>query len=699
MTSNQNTDTQTLRTTQNITDETAPMEIEATTSTHILSNSEQDVTLRDLQKENDIHTQTPITSTIQESTYMEEDHIELNTNKGKSAEYQTNTQNELPDKIHFTMLNNLFEQTPQDLNKAHKAFVPKDSFQPNISNNDIINILKTAFINDNNAFKFEVNVLSTYRYFTIYFRTRDSLEQYIKNSPPSLKNIKIYELNKTTINTLIEQKFKNLDNAVIKIMDIPYNYDTKMLLKHLANKTSSAILEHTEIKKPPRKISNRNNQKKPIFIKPAYKQLIVRFQKQTAYDYFMKEDYWSLEIENFLVRILPGNSEDQEYKKRTSKFFKITGLPINTTVRDIDPIIKHVYGRTCTFTQPSKYSTMKNAYVYVHPDNYPKDVNSIVSTPFNGSPVYIHPCSLSPKTCNICGSHTHTIQNCDEKNFILDKNNRKIFTKRIIKRNEEKITINEDYKSKFSHVITLNATNARHNEYQNHTRPQQQMSRQNQNKYISPFSQHKEQNTPHDQFRQNERYPTSKRQNNDYTSDISTQDKIRNLENQVATLTEKINKMENILNQNNLQMDNIQKNYTTITESNFNIVNSKQDRYDEILQRLTDNLAKLSDKIIDNERSIKSPKRSSPYDKSSYEQTKRKYHLRSNKQSRASAEDSDAVPATDEDLDLQDTTTLTDNTTYEGIIEPDSDYTPNTSTFMASSYNPLNIISGMTTRK
>jgi hypothetical protein len=54
-----------------------------------------------------------------------------------------------------------------------------------------------------------------------------------------------------------------------------------------------------------------------------------------------------------------------------------------------------------------------------------------------------------------------TPPNCDDKNFTLDKNNRKIFTKRFIHRNDEKITINKDYKSKFSHVITLNSNNLR----------------------------------------------------------------------------------------------------------------------------------------------------------------------------------------------------------------------------------------------
>ncbi|PKK77246.1 hypothetical protein RhiirC2_862059 [Rhizophagus irregularis] len=298
MTSSQTTGP--IHTVNNIITDTTMEEATTSSSTHVLSHSEIEITSRDTQ-EKDLHTQIPITKNL---TFMDEDPIEPNTDKGKSPELQSATQTNIPKLIQIT----------------------------------------TSFIKDSNAFRFDVNTTSTYRYFTIYFRTCDSLDQYIEKSPDSLKHVKIYELTNEAINTLIGQKFANLDQAIIKIMDIPYNYDTSMLIKHLAVKTGSTILDHKELKKPPRKIPNCNNRGRPIFIKPAYKQLIVQFDKQAAYDYFMKENYWSLEIENFVVRILPGNPDDPEYKKRTSHYFKITGLPLNTTAKDIEPLIKHVYG-------------------------------------------------------------------------------------------------------------------------------------------------------------------------------------------------------------------------------------------------------------------------------------------------------------------------------------------------------------------
>ncbi|PKY54423.1 hypothetical protein RhiirA4_426770 [Rhizophagus irregularis] len=622
---------------------------------------------------NDQPIQIPINIQIEKSTFMDEDRNESNPDKGKSVDTQTNTLKDLPNPIEITVLDDLFKQSPPDSNKAHKGFIPRDSFLPDLTNNDIINLLKSAFINDSNAFKFEVNVLSTYRYFTILFRTRDSLYQYIEKSPTELKNIKIYELTNNAINTLIEQKFKNLDNAVIQIMDIPYNYDTKMLLKHLANKTKSAIIDHKELKKPPRRLPRRNNQGKPIFINPTYKQLIVRFQKNTAFDYFMREEYWSLEIENFSA----GNKDNPIYKKRTSYYHKITGLPLNTTNKDIEPIIKYLHGCTCTFTQTSKFSVMKNAYIYVDEKNFPSNAVGAISTTFNNSAIYIYPNTITPKTCNICGICTHDTVNCNDKNFILDKNNRKIFTKRLIKRNEEKIIIDDKHKTTYNHVIALNTK--RSNPNNPNTQEQNTKLTQSRQQYRPPQlhkrpNQSTSYNPPTNNLNQ---IASTSNTNNDNQSYEQLLEKVKKLENQVHTLTTKISQLENNPKQYETKFSHIE-NQVQNLETNMIVINTKQDKYDEILQKLTDNISKLSSAIYTKDQLIKQTKRSSPYGKTSYEQIKKKHYTRSSKSPRTSAEDSESTPQTEDDAIMhQDITTLTDNALDDGIIEPDSDYTQN----------------------
>ncbi|EXX74254.1 hypothetical protein RirG_052780 [Rhizophagus irregularis DAOM 197198w] len=96
---------------------------------------------------------------------------------------------------------------------------------------------------------------------------------------------------------------------------------------------------------------------------------------------------------------------------------------------------------------------------------------------------------------------------------------------------------------------------------------------------------------------------------------------------------------------------------------------------------LTDNISKLSNAIYTKDKPIKQSKRSSPYEKTSYEQTKKKHYTRSSNKSsspRISADDSDSFPQTEDDTIMhQDLTALTDNAADDGIIEPDSDYTQN----------------------
>ncbi|PKB97432.1 hypothetical protein RhiirA5_450587 [Rhizophagus irregularis] len=662
-------------------------DIIATTPQEIHSNSSQEAISHDTTI-NDQPTQTPINNQVVNSTFMDEDHPVSSLDKGKSTDTQTNKPDVLPNQINITVLKDLFEHSPQESNKAYKGFIPRDSFLPELTNNDIINTLKSAFINDNNAFKFEVNVLSTYRYFTILFRTRDSLNQYIEKSPTELKNIKIYELTNNAINTLIEQKFKNLDNAVIQIMDIPYNYDTKMLLKHLANKTKSTIIDYKEIKKPPKRLPGFNRQGRPTFVNPTYKQLIVRFQKQSAYDYFMQEEYWSLEIENFSVRILPGNKNNPIYSKRTSYYHKITGLPLNATNKDIEPIIKYLHGRTCTFTQTSKYSIMKNAYIYVDENNFPKEATGAINTSYNGSSIFIFPSTITTKTCNVCGSCNHTFNNCDDKNFILDKNNRKIFTKRLIKRNEEKITIDDKYKTTYNHVIALNANRSRLAD--TNTTPQNARFQQNRSQYRAPPLQGNfNRLQPHNSFAQNQNQNTPRTQNNPHQNYENLYEKIRQLENQVHTLNTRITQLENNPVQYEKKFSNIETQVTNIT-TNINTINAQQVKYDEILQKLTDNISKLSEAVYVRDKPAKTPKRIAPYDKTSYEQTKKKHFTRSSSKpssSKNSADDSDNFPQTEDDAIMQQhLENFTDNAVDDGIIEPDSDYTQNENAPISSPY-------------
>jgi hypothetical protein len=63
------------------------------------------------------------------------------------------------------------------------------------------------------------------------------------------------------------------------------------------------------------------------------------------------------------------------------------------------------------------------------------------------------------------------------------------------------------------------------------------------------------------------------------------------------------------------------------------------------------------------------------------------------------ADDSETTPTTDEDTEFHDPVTLTDNATYNGIIEPDSDYDPKNYEPTTSTYSSYNIFSSFSSRK
>ncbi|PKB96151.1 hypothetical protein RhiirA5_385533 [Rhizophagus irregularis] len=328
---------------------------------------------------------------------------------------------------------------------------------------------------------------------------------------------------------------------------------------------------------------------------------------------------------------------------------------------------------------------MKYAYIYVDKNNFPDNINGGVSTPFNGSSIYIYPNTISPKTCNICGAHTHEINNCDDTNFTLDKNNRKIFNKRIIKRNDEKITIDDKYKKSYNHVITLNANKTRPNDH-NSQQPTTRTSYSKQQYQPPQIPNYFNQDKINNNLTNNQQINSSYSQTNlnlDYNTLL---EKVKSLENQVQTLTYKISQLESKPKQLETQFSNIE-NQVNNMETNMNIINKRQDKYDEIIQKLTKNISKLSDSVHNKEKSIKQSKCSSPYEKTSYEQSKKKHYTRSSKSPCTSANKSDSFAQTEDDTIMQqELESLMDNAVHDSVIEPDSDYTPNDNITSSTSY-------------
>jgi hypothetical protein len=158
-----------------------------------------------------------------------------------------------------------------------------------------------------------------------------------------------------------------------------------------------------------------------------------------------------MSIESFIVRIIPGNTKQEEYLKRTTFYYKITGLPLNTTVQDMVPILQHLAGKTCTFNDQGRNSTSKLAYIYTEEKNFkPKKQK----TTFHKSTIYILP-QYNNYTCTHCGSPNHRITDCKEEDFIQN-GLYKIFKKRFIPRSTPTIIMDKNLNDEYKHVIQMN---------------------------------------------------------------------------------------------------------------------------------------------------------------------------------------------------------------------------------------------------
>ncbi|PKY53513.1 hypothetical protein RhiirA4_471778 [Rhizophagus irregularis] len=373
---------------------------------------------------------------------------------------------------------------------------------------------------------------------------------------------------------------------------------------------------------------------------------------------------------------------------------------------DIEPLIKHIFGRTCTFTQTTKSSTMKNAYIYVTPENYPDNTLNGASSVFEGHTIHIIPGHLSVKTCNTCGSPLHTSNACDDKNFTIDKNNRKIFKKRFIDRKEEKIIINETHKSRYNHIISLNTNKYSKPTTPNNRQPQTNLNNQNQGSQSGSLlypRQNRQQcaNTRHN----NNRYMTDDVYTNRHTDqhlnktivDDTSNQRFTQLEQQIQVLSNNIKILQEEKEKSDKKFSHLHQSHQ-ILDSSLTEIKMRLDKYDTIIQQLTTNITLLSKKDTLSptptySRPIKGPKRSTPYEKTSYEITKSRYNLRGNKQARVSGDDTETHPATDEDTDCPDNNAISDGAVFEGIID-DSNYVESTDeqTFTVKSYNPLNLL-------
>uniref|UniRef100_U9U7D3 Uncharacterized protein n=1 Tax=Rhizophagus irregularis (strain DAOM 181602 / DAOM 197198 / MUCL 43194) TaxID=747089 RepID=U9U7D3_RHIID len=178
-------------------------------------------------------------------------------------------------------------------------------------------------------------------------------------------------------------------------------------------------------------------------------------------------------------------------------------------------------------------------------------------------------------------------------------------------------------------------------------------------------------------------------------SDINrSEQRITQLEQQVQSLLNSVKTLQEGKSKVDSTIADIHHNHNLMSSS-INNITTRLAKYDTIIQQLTTNINLLSQEQIaqHKERSVKTPKRPSPYEQTSYRATKNRYNLRGNKQGNILAKDSEQHPlTTDDDTDAPDDAAMSDGAVFEGIIDEVSNASSSEPKFSVKSYNPLNLL-------
>lgn len=401
-----------------------------------------------------------------EAEPIDKQHISNQSTKGKNKDQQDSDDAE---SITIPILGN----KPSE-KKLYEVFFLRDSYPQKVSNSDIRTGVQNCFAAEYGFLGVRtVTPQFNETLFIIRFNSQETKDKYVNKVHPLLK-LTLLEYTEESATNHISSIVKQRDNFIIKVVDVPYHYDPALVVKHVVNKTHVAVSSYTSFasKKNSNNRKNNNNNNRNRYRNsntttradtPRYRTIIITFEKTSGPEYLFKEDIWSLKIENFYVRILPGNYLSPEYIKRTSNWFKITGIPLNADINDLDYICTHLKGKTLSFQATTRSSISKNAYIYAEENDVNKLNNKIRKHDLEGHTIYIFPNTNKKKNCTICGSIKHDLTNCDAEH-ILDANQRKIYKKKFLNKPRTQPKFEREFIQSYYHVSQSNQNKQTNND-------------------------------------------------------------------------------------------------------------------------------------------------------------------------------------------------------------------------------------------
>ncbi|PKK65412.1 hypothetical protein RhiirC2_809007 [Rhizophagus irregularis] len=351
-------------------------------------------------------------------------------------------------------------------------FFTRDQFNKEKLNNDILNDLKNTFLTENDIIEYKINKKATVEFFTILIGSKTTFDK--------LKEKPITSLNNTTpkiffheiIDNLIQENINQLRARSINLLNVPINYDVTLLIKHIANFTSSAIDSYKEFtlnkrtntRQLPPKLRYNNRSL-------TYKKVTLTFQNPSAVKYLLEQHKWGILIENFLIRLVPIDEQSDDYKARTKPTYVVTGIPLNANVLDMLPLTNHLRVRSIEFLPTNATSLYKVANIYCNIADQDFELYNKFDTNFQGFQLHIFPAQgfILNNTCGYCGKENHNLYDCAETDYsIIPHNKEKKYRKKFLQR-QHAYKLNDNIKNSYDQIRSLTKSQGKRPQLQDYS--------------------------------------------------------------------------------------------------------------------------------------------------------------------------------------------------------------------------------------
>ncbi|GES97748.1 hypothetical protein GLOIN_2v1847066 [Rhizophagus clarus] len=233
--------------------------------------------------------------------------------------------------------------------------------------------------------------------------SRDAINGVKKGNDPVI----FHTYNKENVDTLTKEFRNNKASHIIRVMHVPKIFKESDIIKIFSVYGEIKSISKTKINNTSKNRPTKNKKTSSTL----YDTYFIAFTDARSAKKFFINDIWSIQVEKFLLRILPVDSTNEEYQRRTEFSYKITGLHMDTTFYDIEQIIKKIKGQTC-YLPPIEINSKRKtrtAYIYVKPEDYQ---HKIWNVPVGKDrTIYITPSNHS--VCSVCGDHSHNVSTCN----------------------------------------------------------------------------------------------------------------------------------------------------------------------------------------------------------------------------------------------------------------------------------------------